>query len=87
MGERAFVHWSTLSRGRVPHLPVELRQIVYAHTFPHSVVRCRACNADVLLATADGELVQARPYTILGGDQCTCMRCVRIFRARKAAPG
>lgn len=74
-GERDFVLLSTIGRGNVPYLPLEIRQIIFRKTFPRSLIVCNRCKDTVLMSSFTESLVENKPYTKVG-DDFTCISCI-----------
>lgn len=73
-GEIAFVHFATKGRGAVPYLPVEVRELIFSMTFPHTAARCDLCGAIVLVISERACYFQLRPFKRLY-SRCRCMPC------------
>ena len=74
MGEVAFVHFATRGRGKVPYLPIEVRELIFSMTFPHTAAHCHLCGAIVLVISERSSYFQVRPFKRVFSE-CRCMPC------------
>lgn len=73
-GEVYFVWASTLERGSVRELPLDVRQMIYEWTFPHIKARCHHCKDVVLVESINHAYFQTQPFTVRD-DAYWCMKC------------
>ncbi len=72
-----FVWSSTIGKGDVVELPIDLRKLIYEMTFPRVVARCCECDNIVLLQSLQYTLFQTRSYTVRNSD-FYCMICKQV---------
>jgi hypothetical protein len=73
-GEVYFVWLCADGKRGIPYIPIDIRKLIYSHTYPRIHKRCGICDNAVLLDSIERSYFQIRTYTIIK-NECVCMIC------------
>ena len=73
--EAYFIHMSTLGRGSVPYLPVELREIIWSFLYPSIWIQCNICSTVIFQQTSSGKLLMIDLNYKMWDDVARCSSC------------
>lgn len=73
---QTFIHASTLGKGDIPYLPVEIRHIIWNYVYyPYASAWCSVCTKVISKKNADGTIVTVELNFRIWDGVIRCMSC------------